>query len=380
MFDLPGLLEAFGVVVAGLLFAGPWPVAGLSVAVRSAAILAVVAFAWLVGLNSLIDAGWYAPYAPVVIGADRSNQTAPRVLVMVRRLGVMLLALLVALIVAVPWAPEVSEVPIVLRAAAVGGVLALEIVRICFEQLLAATVATVRDAEDIVRKGAAQDLHSLTKNAVRLVANAVEAPRPNPAEIRALVRDLLVVVEQNRLEMLSEDGTARVQDVAALWQAIVRVLPEGGRHRCRLVAGEDIRLHGTDYQLARRAVADLVMNALKAGARRVEVRLAVGASPEDDRFERFDLDVTDDGPGMPPGVLDDPSGSLRLLDWELHRYGGAISFAPELDRGTAVHVRWRSPRRSGREPTREPSCAPDGRARSGQAADDPVPDRVRESR
>jgi signal transduction histidine kinase len=377
-FDAPGLLEAFGVVAAGLLFAGPWPVTGLSVAVRSAAILAAVAFAWLVGLNSLIDAGWYAPYAPVVIGSDRSDQPAPRVLLLFRRLGVLLLASLVALIVAVPWSPEVSEVPVALRVAAVGSVLALEIVRICFEQLLAATVATVRDAEDIVRKGAAQDLHSLTKNAVRLVAQAVEEAEPNPAELRARVRDLLVVVEENRLEMLTGDGAARVQDLAALWQAVIRVLPEARRHRCRLVEGGSIVLSSTDYQLARRALADLVMNALNAGASRVEVRLAVRAMAADDRFARFELDVTDDGPGMPPDALDDPAGSLRLLDWELHRYGGAISFEPAPDRGATVHVRWRSPR-GNRDGTDEPRCAADGCQRPGRAAD-PTPDRVGEGR
>ncbi|WP_261557951.1 ATP-binding protein [Frankia tisae] len=341
--DVPGLLEAFGVVAAGLLFAGPWPVAGLSVSARSVGVLASVAFAWLVGLNALLDAGWYAPYAPVIIGSDRSDQPAPRVLRVLRRLMPSLLAILVVLIVAVPWVPEVAAVPVVLRAAAVGAMFVLEIVWICFEQLLAATVATVRDAEDIVRKGAAQDLHSLTKNAVRLVATTVEGPDPNLAQIRVLVRDLLVVVEENRLEMLTEGGAARAHDVAALWQVIVRILPDSGRHRCHLVAGHDIALRGTDYQLARRVVADLVMNALKAGATRVEVGVALDLDT-DDRFHRFTLDVTDDGPGMPADAGEDPAGSLRLLDWELNRYGGGITFDPRPERGTEVHVRWRSPR------------------------------------
>jgi hypothetical protein len=341
-FDVPGLFEAFGAVSAGLLFAGPWPVAGLSTPIRSVAVIAAVGFAWLVGLNTTIDAGWYAPTMPVVMGTERSVGPPPKVLVVFRHLQALLLAILVALIVGIPWTPAVAAIPWVLRVSAICVMLLLQVVWTCFEQILTAAVETVRDAEDVVRKGAAQDLHSLTKNAVRLVATAVEAEAPNPSEVRALVRDLLVVVEETRLAMLAEGAAARAADVADLWHAVTRILADGARSRCVLAAGADLVLGGTDYQLARRVLADLVVNALKAGAEHVEVTIAVvGEGPS----SGVELDVADDGPGMPSDALDDPRGSLRLLDWELRRYGGGITFTTERKTGTVVRARWSSPRR-----------------------------------
>ncbi len=120
----------------------------------------------------------------------------------------------------------------------------------------------------------------------------------------------------------------------------MRVLSNGMRGRCRLTGGADVLLLGTDYQLARRVVADLVTNAFDAGAQHVEVSLAAVA---DGRFPTVELLVADDGPGMPPQAFDDPSGSLRILQWEVGRYGGDIRFADRHGGGAVVNVQWQSP-------------------------------------
>uniref|UniRef100_UPI002AD37540 hypothetical protein n=1 Tax=Frankia sp. Cr1 TaxID=3073931 RepID=UPI002AD37540 len=164
--DLPGLLEGFGILSAGLLFAGPWAVPGLSAAARSVALLACVSFTWMVFLNVVLDAGWYAPAVPVIVGPDRSTGPAAPHLVVLRHLIPVGLSSVVLLISAVPWTTDLAAVPVVLRVSLGLSPLLLQIVWVCFDQILAATAETVRDAEDAVRKGAAQDLHSLIKNAV----------------------------------------------------------------------------------------------------------------------------------------------------------------------------------------------------------------------
>ncbi|WP_322760003.1 ATP-binding protein [Frankia sp. Cr2] len=370
--DLPGLLEAFGALNAGLLFAGPWAVPGLSPAIRSVALLALVSFTWMLFLNIVLDAGWYAPPVPVIVGPDRSTGPPAPFLVVLRRLIPIGASSLVLLIIAVSWTTELAAVPAVLRVSLGLSPLLLQIVWVCFDQILAAAAETVRDAEDAVRKGVAQDLHSLIKNAVRIVANTVEAPQPNQAEVRALVRDLLVVVEEARLELLRGTEEPGPRLFATLWNALVRVLPDGMRGRCRLADGSaDLVLSGTDYQLARRVIADLVTNAFKAGAQQVEV--FVTTIPDDVR-PWVEVQVRDDGPGMPADALADPAGSLRVLQWEIHRYGGRIAFfngasahaveSPDTgpgtdtdtdtdtgpDTGATVNVRWRSPQPSSGPP------------------------------
>ncbi|WP_322756404.1 ATP-binding protein [Frankia sp. Cas3] len=362
--DLPGLLEAFGVLSAGLLFAGPWAVPGLSAAIRSVALLACVSCTWMVFLNVVLDAGWYAPAVPVIVGPDRSTGPPQPFLVVLRHLIPVGVSSVLLLIIAVPWTAELTAVPVVLRGSLGLSPLLLQIVWVCFDQILAATAETVHDAEDAVRKGVAQDLHSLIKNAVRIVANTVEAPAPNHAEVRALVRDLLVVVEEARLELLRGPEGPDPHLFATLWNALVRVLPDGMRGRCRLADGSaDLVLSGTDYQLARRVIADLVTNAFKAGAQQVEV--FVTTIPDGD-FPWVEVQVRDNGPGMPADALADPTGSLRVLQWEIHRYGGRIAFfngttasahageGADTDTdtgsgsGATVNVRWRSPQpRSG---------------------------------
>jgi hypothetical protein len=379
-FNVPGLLEGFGAVGAGFLFAGPAAVGGLSVEARSLALMATVGYAWLVFLNIVLDPGWYAPSAAVVVGADRS-EGPPQVPVPVRHILAPGLACVILLVAAVPWTPGLADVPLALRVGLGASPLVLRLAWAFFDQILVAAVETVQDAENAVRKGAAQDLHSLVKNAVRIVANAAEARDSNPSQVRALVRDLLVVVEEARLELLQQRGPSGPRTFAELWYVVVRVLSDGMRRRCRLTGGADVLLGGTDYQLARRVVADLVTNAFNAGAHHIDVSLAVSPAmshspPANGRLPMIEVEVSDDGPGMPSQVFDDPSGSLQILRWEVARYGGDIRFADRDGGGAVVNVRWHSPQPQAPTQTQpEPPTQPKPRSDQTGIPDD-VPDDV----
>ena len=102
-----------------------------------------------------------------------------------------------------------------------------------------------------------------------------------------------------------------------------------------------MQLSGTDYQLARRCLVDLMTNAWKAGARRIEVAVRVAEQPGAARAQTM-LRVDDDGPGMPPGVLDDPATSLAVMAEHLRGYSGSLTFSDRAEGGTRACVRWQS--------------------------------------
>lgn len=58
--------------------------------------------------------------------------------------------------------------------------------------------------------------------------------------------------------------------------------------------------------LVGRALGDLLKNAAVHGAGCAAVRMRAAAG-------RLDLEIADDGPGLPPSVLDDPARSLHRL-------------------------------------------------------------------
>jgi signal transduction histidine kinase len=105
----------------------------------------------------------------------------------------------------------------------------------------------------------------------------------------------------------------------------------------------------TDYGLARRVLPDLVTNAWKAGAHRVEVAVRhenpqrddSGSDPGRPTRPWVTVSVDDDGPGMPA----QPAGtrsSLRILDEHLHRFDGAVVAEQREGGGTRVLARWKS--------------------------------------
>ena len=135
---------------------------------------------------------------------------------------------------------------------------------------------------------------------------------------------------------------AELGGVELLWHCVTQTLPSGANTRVELdQASRAVQLSGTDYQLARRCLVDLVTNAWKAGARRIEVAIRVREQPGQARTQTM-LRVDDDGPGMPAGVLDDPTTSLAVMAEHLRGYSGSLAFSPRAGSGTRACVRWRS--------------------------------------
>ncbi|MDN5854221.1 MAG: hypothetical protein L0K86_15495, partial [Actinomycetia bacterium] len=83
--------------------------------------------------------------------------------------------------------------------------------------------------------------------------------------------------------------------------------------------------------LVGRALGDLLKNAAVHGAVSAAVRLHTAAG-------RLDLEVADDGPGLPAAVLDDPARSLHRLRATARAAGGDLTAASGPAGGTVVRL------------------------------------------
>jgi len=113
--------------------------------------------------------------------------------------------------------------------------------------------------------------------------------------------------------------------MALLWDCVLQMVPGDRRGGMILDAGSrQLQMRKTDYGLARRVLPDLVTNAWKAGAQRVEVAVKEERPPANPAARPWvTVSVADDGPGLPA----QPTGtrtSLRILDDHLHRFDGAV--------------------------------------------------------
>jgi signal transduction histidine kinase len=183
-------------------------------------------------------------------------------------------------------------------------------------------------------------VHSLVKNAEYALISEVDSDPGAGPETRSLAREMLALTEEARLMLLGR--AAELSTVDLLWHCVTRILPSGGDVTAELdPASRSVQLSGTDYQLARRCLVDLITNAWKAGARRIEVAIRLEKQPGTTRTQTM-LRVDDDGPGMPAGVLDDPATSLAVMAEHLRGYSGSLAFSPRAGSGTSACVRWRS--------------------------------------
>jgi signal transduction histidine kinase len=183
-------------------------------------------------------------------------------------------------------------------------------------------------------------VHSLVKNAAYALISEVDGDPGAGAETRALAREMLALTEEARLMVLGR--AAELGTVELLWHCVTRALPSGGETVAGLdPASRSVQLSGTDYQLARRCLVDLVTNAWKAGAHRIEVAISVEEQPGTARTQTV-LRVDDDGPGMPAGVLENPATSLAVMAEHLRGYAGSLAFSPRAGGGTRACVRWQS--------------------------------------
>ncbi|OAR21987.1 hypothetical protein A8W25_30315 [Streptomyces sp. ERV7] len=350
-FNLPGLAEGFGMAAMGLALVGPYGPEGSGVSVTIVQLSAVMVFVTLVFVNIVCDPGYYAPSQYMKLGPDESRGAADRWLVLLRRL-IPVGALLIAGGLFVPdWTASLAAVPRAARVCVVLGAGAVAVVWWSFDRILDAAVTTAVDVERGVRVEACRDLHSMSKTGVSMVALAERSDHYQRAEVRGLLRDTLVQIEEMRLDWLVP-GRGRGGTVGSLWEAVLCVMERELRKRCVLDPGSaSVTLPSTDFQVTRRLLSDLVTNAVRAGALKVVVSVSVcrASDAQGGDVVRIRVTVADDGPGMHSDAMGQNS-SLVVLKRDLDRYQGSIEFAAREGGGTRVDADWSSPKPAERWP------------------------------
>jgi hypothetical protein len=291
----------------------------------------IVVHVWSAFLQAMTDSSWYSPDVP-----------PGRVVLLLRPVMPLIVATILFAILAYPIYWEHEAVP----GGLFGVILACAVVLLLlpFTLVYELILRAARDALDLLaRRYRAEDavtVHSLVKNAAYALISEVDADSGAGAETRSLAREMLALTEEARLLALGR--TADLGGVELLWHCVTRVLPSGGKITAELdAASHTVHLSGTDYQLARRCLVDLMTNAWKAGAQRIEVAVRVAEQPGAARPQTV-LRVDDDGPGMPPGVLDNPATSLAVMAEHLRGYSGSLTFSDRAGGGTRACVRWQS--------------------------------------
>ena len=314
-----------------LLYAGPLEVRPLPSLVYALGVVLIVIHVWSAFLQAMTDSSWYVQDPP-----------PGRAVLLLRPLMPLIVAVILFAILGYPVYWNHEEVPGGLFGVllAAGVILLLLPFTLIYELLLRGARDALAQEASRYRAADAVTVHSLVKNAAYALISEVDSDPGAGPETRSLSREMLALTEEARLMALGR--AAELGGVELLWHCVTQTLPSGANTRVELdQASRAVQLSGTDYQLARRCLVDLVTNAWKAGARRIEVAIRVREQPGQARTQTM-LRVDDDGPGMPAGVLDDPSTSLAVMAEHLRGYSGSLTFSPRAGGGTTACVRWQS--------------------------------------
>ena len=261
--DLAGVLESLGIVAALLLYTGPGAVAPLPAAIYVLGLVLVTAHVWNAYAQVMTDASWYNPDRPASRGLVRLRPWIPAAVTAI------ILALMLAPAPAgAQWLPAGPAVPLLLA----GSITLLLPFTLAFEVALRAGRDAAEMAMDEVRRGDSITVHSLVKNGAHALLRQLDADPGAGAETRSLAASMLILAEEARQLMLS--GGPQPETVGLLWDCVLQVVPGDRRVGLVLHTGRrELRMRKTDYGLARRVLPDLVTNAWKAGAQRIEVSI-----------------------------------------------------------------------------------------------------------
>jgi hypothetical protein len=338
--DLAGLLEGIGMIVVLLLYAGPDPVRPLPLPVYVTGLVLITADVWNAQAQAMTDASWYNPDAPPARGLVAFRPWIP--------LSVAAIELALVLSPTVSGAerlPAGLMLPILLA----GSILLLLPFTMVFEVMLRAGLQASEISMSEVRRNDSITVHSLVKNGAHALIRQIQADKGAGEETRSLADSMLVLAEEARQTVLG--GGPPADTVALLWDCVLQTVPGDRRAGMILDSGSrHLRMRKTDYGLARRVLPDLVTNAWKAGARRVEVAVRheepqPDGTGTDSSAARpwVTVSVDDDGPGWPAQTSQaGPRTSLRILDEHLHRFDGAVVAEQRAGGGTRVLARWKS--------------------------------------
>ena len=330
--DLAGLLEGFGMIVALLLYGGPISVRPLPTPVYVAGLILITAHVWNAFAQVMTDASWYNPDTPPARGLVAYRPWIPASVA----------AIEIVLIVA-PGHSAAGRLPagLIIPLLLAGSIVLLLPFTMVFEVLLKAGLEACEISMGEVRRNDSITVHSLVKNGAHALIRQMQADAGADRETRSLADSMLILAEEARQMMLG--GGPSAETVALLWDCVLQTVPGDRRGGMILDAGSrQLRMAKTDYGLARRVLPDLVTNAWKAGAQRVEVAVSQERQQANAAGRPWvTVSVADDGPGLPA----QPTGnrtSLRILDDHLHRFDGAVVAERRDGGGTRVLARWRS--------------------------------------
>ena len=338
--DLAGLLEGFGMIVALLLYGGPVPVRPLPLPVYVTGLVLITACVWNAQAQVMTDASWYNPDQPPARGLVAFRPWIPASVA----------AIEIALILSPTFSgaerlPAGLIIPILLA----GSILLLLPFTMVFEVMLRAGLEASEISMSEVRRNDSITVHSLVKNGAHALIRQIQTDEGAGEETRSLADSMLVLAEEARQTMLG--GGPAAETVALLWDCVMQTVPGDRRAGMILDSGSrQLRMRKTDYGLARRVLPDLVTNAWKAGARRVEVAVrheepqhnGTGADGWAVR-PWVTVSVDDDGPGWPTQAQHaGPRTSLQILDEHLHRFDGAVVAEQRAGGGTRVLAKWKS--------------------------------------
>jgi hypothetical protein len=323
--DAPALAEGLGAFLAGSLYVGWFPLAGLPTAVRSLGLAMAVCYGWETLLQAVIHPGWY------------NRDTPPSRAMRVLRATIPVIFAGFITFVLLPWSAVDTQVSLLVRILLAASPLVYYPLWAAFDIMLKASVTSLRNSQNLWRWDVWGDAHGTVKNTLVFLNQYVEEPEPDLEEIRSLTRNALVVMDEFKGQLIG----GRAQDpaggsVGELWGSVLRALGSPRRVRC-ILDGESaqVRLSATDYQVARRVLPDLVSNALKAGAGAVDARCSVSGQPAQVRIE-----ISDDGAGLTAGDISDPRSSLRMLSAWLGERKGDIRHAANAAGGTTAVAYW----------------------------------------
>ena len=327
--DAPALAEGLGAFLAGLLYAGWFPLAGLPVGVRSLGLAMAVCYGWETVLQAVIHPSWYYLDAPPGRAMRVFRYIIPAIFA-----GFIAFVLL-------PWNAADSQIPLIARILLSASPLLYYLLWAAFDIMLKASVTSLRNSQNLWRWEVWAEAHGSVKNTLVFLNQYVEEPEPDLDEIRSLTRNALVVVDEFKGQLIG----GRSQDpaggsVGELWGSVLRALGSPRRGHCVLDSeSARVRLSATDYQVARRVLPDLVSNALKAGASAVDARCSVGGQPAEVRVE-----IADDGAGLKADDMTDSRSSLRMLSAWLRERKGDIRHSANAAGGTTAVAYWRADR------------------------------------
>ena len=330
--DLAGVLEGFGMIVALLLYGGPISVRPLPTPVYVIGLILITAHVWNAFAQVMTDASWYNPDTPPARGLVAFRPWIPASVAAIE-----ILLILAPGHSAAGRLPAGLIIPLILGCS----IVLLLPFTMAFEVLLRAGLEASEISMGEVRRNDSITVHSLVKNGAHALIRQIQADAGADRETRSLADSMLILAEEARQTMLG--GGPPAETMALLWDCVLQMVPGDRRGGMILDAGSrQLQMRKTDYGLARRVLPDLVTNAWKAGAQRVEVAVKEERQHANPAARPWvTVSVADDGPGLPA----QPTGtrtSLRILDDHLHRFDGAVVAEQRDGGGTRVLARWRS--------------------------------------